>query len=88
MLTTTIKATRKDGDTLFVDTVFTDGVNTERIEVPLFQPQTKDGVIDGLKNRALTYDRKWKAEAQIDIIKPDVDKEKDKPIPTAAVIEE
>ena len=83
----TIKETRKDADTLFVDTIFTDGVNTERIEVPFFQPKTLDEVKQGLKNRAATLDRKYKSEADIVILKPDVDKEKDKPFPCDIVIE-
>jgi len=86
-LTYTIKATRKDADTLFVDTIFTDGVNTERVEVPHFQPKDKQQILDGEANRAKTYDAKWKAEAEVAALKPEVDKEKDKPTPVQVAIE-
>lgn len=76
-----IKATRKAEDTLFVDTIYTDGMKTERVDVPIFQPNTKDDVILGLKNRGATLERKYAQEAEIDKIKPEVDKDKDKPTP-------
>ncbi len=84
--TATVKETRKADDTLFVDTVFTDGTNTERVEVPLFQPKDKAEAIQGLKNRAATLERKYNAMQTIDVVKPEVDKEKDKPIPCLSIV--
>ena len=84
-----IKGTRLAADTLFVDTIYTDGVKTERVEVPIFQPKTKDEVLTGLKNRGASIERKYQAEQEAIIVKPEVDKDKDKPTPIkASVIEE
>jgi len=82
-----IKETRKDGDTLFVKTEYYDGVTlVETAEVPIFRPKTYDDVLVGLKNRAETIKKKKEAEALIDSkVKPDTDKQVNKPIPTVSV---
>lgn len=83
-----IKETRQDGDTLFVKTEYYDaGVLVDTVDVPLFQPKTYEEVLTGLKNRAETIKSKKVAEALITSkVKPETEKEVNKPIPTAKVI--
>jgi len=84
-----IKDTRQDGETLFVTTEYKNdkGAVVETVDVPLFQPKTYDEVLVGLKNRAETIKSREAAKALISSkVKPDTDKEKNKPIATLTAV--
>jgi len=68
-------SSRQSGDTLVVTVNYSkDGVFVEQAEVPIFRPQTKLDVREGIKNRLLTIKDRVNAEARIrDVVKPAVD---------------
>lgn len=73
----------KTEDTLWVDVVYTDGVKTIEARVAVFQPVSAAVVHTAIKNRFVSEKKKLDAESVIDTIKPDVDKDVNKPFPTS-----
>lgn len=81
---------RQVEDTLFVNTEYTNdkGEVVTTVEVPIFQPKSYDDVLLGQRNRANTIKAREAAKDLIKSkVKPNTDKEKDKPIPTLMVSE-
>lgn len=78
-----IKATEKSEDTLWADVVYTDGAKTIEARVAVFQPKSSNDVHTAIKNRYVSEKRKLDAEAEIDVLKPNVDKDVNKPFPTS-----
>lgn len=68
-------SSRQEGDTLVVTVNYLkDGVLVEAVDVPIFRPQTKRDVREGIRNRLLTIKDRVNAEARIrDVVKPAVD---------------
>lgn len=70
-----IISVRQNDETLTVTVDYTVGNEVKRVDVPIFAPKTKDDVILGLNNRALTIKAKQEASATAAIVKSDVEKD-------------
>ena len=67
------KTTEKTEDTLWVNVDYTNGTKIINVIIPVFQPASKEEVHTAIKNRFQTEKRKYLAENQINVIKPDID---------------
>jgi len=93
--TYTIKSVVQNSDTLQVSVDYSDGEKTYTEEVPIFRPNTKEDVLIGVRNRAndvkirplLEAAKQAAAKKITDVVKPDVDKDINKPTPTLTAVE-
>jgi hypothetical protein len=84
--TYTIKSNRVDGATLWSNVSYTNGVNTEVVDVPNFEPKDEATCLTGIKNRGKSIERAYAAAATNGVIKVELDKEINKPTPVGVAV--
>lgn len=77
-----IKKSTKEEDTLYVKVLYTNGNKEIIVDVPVFQPESKEQVHQAIKNRFKSEKKKLKAKDDLDVIKPEIDSDIENSHPT------
>lgn len=77
-----IKKSTKEEDTLYVKVLYTNGNKEIIVDIPVFQPESKEQVHQAIKNRFKSEKKKLKAKDDLDVIKPEIDSDIENSHPT------